>query len=131
MIENKNNGICLPASCIADAIICARKRNNEDEFATLEEVNYIKKLMNLRMKEEKIDVRFSDEFLNRFFFVDTNCGIVTKNDEDFTYKRYLADKINDVLYDYSFIDESITDLKISKEHKIGVIDINKIFKLEI
>ena len=111
----------LQTGYIADSIIDVKLKRFGEKFASIEEVLIIKKLMELRLKKQGLEVEFIDRFFSNYFRVDN--GVITKFEESNTLKAYLSDKeIKEIIYDNNFIYYCLCQILINKlnnsiEHK--------------
>ncbi len=59
----------LQTGYIADAIMETKKKRFNEDFTTVEEVNIIKQLMQNRIQQKNLNVKFVDTFFERYFYI--------------------------------------------------------------
>lgn len=112
--------LALQNGYIADAIMQVRKKKFNEEFTTLEEVEIIKKVLEKRIEEKKLNIKFVDGYFERYFNI-TN-GIITKMDkETASLKQYISGttmdetiEIQRTIYDENLIYLCLCEIIINK-----------------
>lgn len=104
----------LQTGYIADAIMETKKKRFNEDFTTVEEVNIIKKLMQNRIQQKNLNVKFVDAFFERYF--DIINGVITKADKETpSLKPYISDmEIRETVYDEHFIYLCLCEILICK-----------------
>ena len=119
----------LQTGYIADAIIQTKKNRFNEEFTTMDEVNIIKEVLEKRIEQRKLNVKFIDAFFKRYFNIIN--GVITKVDEDLdNLSIYIGDtEICQTIYDEDFIYLCLCEIMINKlnnsiEHTCSTCDIS-------
>lgn len=105
---------------IADAIIQTKKKRFNEQFTTLEEVNIIKQVIEKRIKEKKLDLKFADCYFEKYFNIIN--GIITRIDKDTeNLKSYISGRTMDemianqeIIYDENLIYLCLCEIMINK-----------------
>ena len=102
----------LQVGYIADAIIDVKQERFGERFVSIKELLIIKKIMELRLKREKLKVNFVDTLFSNYFRVDND--VITKTDGE-TLKMYISDeRIRQIIYDDEIIYYCLSWILISK-----------------
>lgn len=104
----------LQTGYIADAIIETKKKRFNEEFTTIEEVSIMKQLIQNRIQQKNLNVKFIDVFFKRYF--DIINKVITKADKETeSLKYYIADMgIREIIYDEDFIYLCLCEILICK-----------------
>lgn len=104
----------LQSGYIADAIIETKKKRFNEKFTTIEEVNIIKQVMQNRLQQKNLNVKFIDRFLERYFNIIG--GVITTVDKEIvSLKPYISDmEIRETVYDEYFIYLCLCEILICK-----------------
>lgn len=89
----------LPIGYIVDAILKVKEERFKENFTTFGEINIIKLLIEKRIQQKKLNVKFIDDFFEKYF--DIINGIITKSDkETLSLRPYISNtEIGDIIYD--------------------------------
>lgn len=110
----------LQTGYIADAIMQTRKKKFNEKFTTIDEVNIIKQVIEKRIEEKSLNVKFVDGFFERYFEI-TN-GIITKIDEEtVSLRQYISAttmdemrEIQETIYDENLIYLCLCEIMTNK-----------------
>lgn len=103
----------LQTGYIADAIIDVKLGRFGEKFASVQEILTMQELIEQRLKNKGLKVKFIDTFFSNYFRVDNN--VVTKYDESESLKKYISNKeIRKTIYDYDFIYYCLCQMLINK-----------------
>ena len=102
----------LVTGYIADAIIEVKKEKFRENFATIQEVSIIRKLIEQRLNEKNIPVLFLNSIGNGFN-IDIDNDIITKTTKE-TLKISLNEDLAKIIYDSSFIYYCLCQILINK-----------------
>lgn len=104
----------LQTGYIADAIMQTRKKKFNEEFVTIEEVNIFKPLIQKRIQQRNLNVKFVDGFFQKYF--DIINGVITKADKETASLRpCISDiEIGDTIYDEQFIYLCLCEIMTNK-----------------
>jgi len=104
----------LQTGYIADAIIQTKKNRFNEQFATIEEVNVMKEVMQKRVEQKELNVKFVDAFFKKYF--DIVNGVITKADKETeSLKVYISDiEIRQAIYDEDFIYLCLCEIMIDR-----------------
>lgn len=103
----------LQTGYIADAVIDVKLRRFGEKFASVQEILIMQEVMEQRLKNKGLKVKFIDAFFNSYFRVDNN--VVTKYDEAESLKKYISNKeIRKTIYDDNFIYYCLCQILINK-----------------
>lgn len=98
---------------IADAIIDVKLEKFGERFVSIKELLIIKEIIELRLKEKKLSVRFIDKLYNMNYFTVDN-DVITKT-EGKTLKMYISnEEIRKLIYDEELIYYCLCKILISK-----------------
>ena len=105
---------------IADAIMQTKKKMFNEEFTTVDEVDIIKQVIEKRIEEKKLNIKFVDFYFERYFNI-TN-GIITKiDDETESLKHYISGSTmeemierQETIYDENLIYLCLCEIMINK-----------------
>lgn len=104
----------LQLGYIVDAVIDIKIEKFGERFVSVQEVLIIQKLMELRLKNKGLRVKFIDLlFLNNYFRIDND--VITKLDEIKTLQSYISnEEIRKIIYDKEFIYYCLCQILINK-----------------
>lgn len=106
--------LVLQTGYIADAIIQTKKNRFNEQFTTIEEVNVMKEVMQKRVEQKELNVKFVDAFFKKYF--DIANGVITKSDKETeSLKVYISDiEIREAIYDEDFIYLCLCEIMINR-----------------
>jgi len=104
----------LQIGYIADAIIQVKKSRFNEEFTTMEEFNIIKQVIQKKIEQKNLNVKFVDAFFKGYF--DVIEDVIIKVDKDTeSLKMYISDtEIKELIYDEEYIYLCLCEIMINK-----------------
>lgn len=110
----KKTELELQSGFIADAIIDVKKKRFNEAFTTTHEVDIIRQIMQIRMNQKELNVKFVDGYFERIFNIIN--GIIMKDKDDSLKSGIGILEVRETLYDEEFLYLCLCEIMM---HKIG------------
>lgn len=103
----------LQTGYIADAIIDVKLKKFGENFTSMDEVLIMQELIEQRLKNKGLRVKFIEAFFSNYFKVAN--GVITKYEESKILKEYISnEEIRKIIYDEEFIYFCLIQMIINK-----------------